>query len=123
MPRVVMYSTGLCPYCFLAKRLLERRAIPYEEHRMSRSERERLAPLGGGLTFPQLVFGDRVVDGWTELRQLDRSGELDRIAKRLARPPEPPRRSPDSVDETLEATFPASDPPPWWAYGDPGPKN
>jgi glutaredoxin 3 len=75
-----MYSTGLCPYCFLAKRLLDRRGVAYEERRMRRSERRQLAPLGGGLTFPQIVFGERVVDGWTELRQLERSGELDALA-------------------------------------------
>jgi glutaredoxin 3 len=79
MARATVYSTGLCPYCFLAKRLLDRRAISYEERRMKRSERERLAELGGGLTYPQIVLGGRVVDGWTELRELDRSGELERL--------------------------------------------
>jgi glutaredoxin 3 len=74
-----MYSTGLCPYCFLAKRLLERRGIAYEERRMRRRDRERLARLGGGLTYPQIVIGDRVVNGFVELRRLEREGELDRI--------------------------------------------
>ena len=80
MTSATVYSTGLCPYCFLAKRLLDRRGIPYEERRMRRSDRERLAALGGGLTYPQIVFGERVVNGWTELRQLERSGELERLA-------------------------------------------
>ena len=80
MARAIVYSTGLCPYCFMAKRLLDRRGIEYEEQRMKRSERERLAALGGGLTYPQIVFGERVVDGWTELRRLERSGELQRLA-------------------------------------------
>jgi glutaredoxin 3 len=79
MARAILYSTALCPYCVLAKRLLERRGIQYDEHRMRRSERARLAPLGGGLTYPQIVFGERVVDGWTELRRLDRSGELEQF--------------------------------------------
>ena len=79
MARAIVYSTGLCPYCFMAKRLLDRRGIEYDEQRMKRSERERLAPLGGGLTYPQIVFGERVVDGWTELRRIDRSGELQRL--------------------------------------------
>jgi glutaredoxin 3 len=78
--RVIVYSTVLCPYCFMAKRLLDRRGVRYEERRMRRSQREQLAPLGGGLTYPQIVFGERVVDGWTELRGLDRSGELERMA-------------------------------------------
>jgi glutaredoxin 3 len=74
-----MYSTGMCPYCFLAKRLLERRGIPYQERRMRRRDRDRLARLGGGLTYPQIVIGDRVVNGFVELRRLEREGELDRI--------------------------------------------
>jgi glutaredoxin 3 len=80
----IVYSTGLCPYCFLAKRLLDRRGISYEERRMKRSERDRLAALGGGLTYPQIVLGERVVNGWTELRGLERSGELDRLVKDLS---------------------------------------
>ncbi len=74
-----MYSTGLCPYCFLAKRLLDRRGVIYEERRLRRSERAQLAPLGGGMTYPQIVFGERVVDGWSELRRLDQAGELGPI--------------------------------------------
>jgi glutaredoxin 3 len=81
MARATVYSTALCPYCFLAKRLLERRGIDYEERRMKRAERVRLAPLGGGLTYPQIVCGGRVVDGWSELRELDRRGELGPLAK------------------------------------------
>jgi hypothetical protein len=34
------------------------------------------------MTYPQIVFGERVGDGWTELRRLDQAGELGRIAAR-----------------------------------------
>jgi glutaredoxin 3 len=71
-----MYSTGLCPYCIRARRLLKRHGIPYEERRMRRRDRQQLAPLGGGLTYPQIVMGGRVVDGYSELRRLEREGEL-----------------------------------------------
>ena len=80
--RAVMYSTNVCPYCFLAKRLLARHGIPYEERRMRRSDRGRLASLGGGLTFPQIEIAGRVLNGFTELRRLERSGELERIRTR-----------------------------------------
>jgi glutaredoxin 3 len=78
--RAVMYSTGLCPYCFGARRLLERAGIPYEERRMRRRDRARLAPLGGGLTYPQIVIGTCVVDGFSELRRLERDGRLAELA-------------------------------------------
>ncbi len=76
-----MYSTALCPYCFRARRLLERRGISYEERRMRRRDRAQLAPLGGGLTYPQIVIGEHVVDGFSELRRLDRENALERIAR------------------------------------------
>jgi glutaredoxin 3 len=75
----VMYSTSFCAYCFLARRILERHGIEYEERQMRRADRDRLAALGGGLTFPQIEIGGRVVNGFTELRRLERSGELDAL--------------------------------------------
>jgi glutaredoxin 3 len=81
-----MYSTALCPYCFRARRLLERRGIRYDERRMRRRDRAQLAELGGGLTYPQIVIGERVVDGFTELRRLDREGRLAVLARRSAVP-------------------------------------
>ena len=80
MTGAIVYSTGFCPYCLLAKRLLDRNGITYEERRMRRSDRERLAELGGGMTYPQIVLGGRVVNGWAELRRCERSGELARLA-------------------------------------------
>jgi glutaredoxin 3 len=80
---VVVYSTILCPYCFLAKRLLSRRGIEYGEERLGRDNvgRERLERLsGGGRTFPQIMIDGRRVDGFAELRRLDRSGELGTLA-------------------------------------------
>ena len=76
-----MYSTALCPYCFRARRLLERHGIGFEERRMRRRDRGDLAELGGGLTYPQIVIGGRVVDGFSELRQLDRDGRLISLAR------------------------------------------
>jgi hypothetical protein len=38
------------------------------------------------MTYPQILFGERVVDGWTELRRLERSGELEALAAGPASP-------------------------------------
>jgi hypothetical protein len=43
---------------------------------MRRRDRQQLAPLGGGLTYPQIVLGTRVIDGFSELRRLERDGQL-----------------------------------------------
>jgi glutaredoxin 3 len=85
MSGVVVYSTSFCPYCFLAKRLLDRRGIDYEEHRFSRdrASRGQMARLaGGGWTYPQIVFDGKRVDGFIQLRSLDRQGELEKLYQR-----------------------------------------
>jgi glutaredoxin 3 len=79
---VIVYSTSFCPYCFLAKRLLDRRGIAYEEHRFSRdrASREQMARLaGGGWTYPQIVIDGQRIDGFVELRRLDRARELEKL--------------------------------------------
>ena len=48
---------------------------------MRRRDRAQLAELGGGLTYPQIVIGDRVVNGYSELRRLDRDGRLVALAR------------------------------------------
>ena len=81
MSRVVVYSTSLCAYCFLAKRLLDRRGIEYEERRLTRrpTDRDELALLArGGRTFPQVFVDSEPLGGYAEIRALDRSGELKR---------------------------------------------
>jgi glutaredoxin 3 len=80
MSSVVVYSTSFCPYCFLAKRLLDQPGIAYEEHRFSRerASREQMARLaGGGWTYPQIVIDGKRVGGFVELRRADRAGELE----------------------------------------------
>ena len=79
--RAVMYSTAFCPYCVGARRLLKRHGIGFEERRMRRRDRGQLAELGGGLTYPQIVIGGQVVDGFSELRELDRDGRLVALAR------------------------------------------
>lgn len=74
-----MYSTDFCVYCMLARRMLERHGIEYEERRLRRADRAELASLGGGMTFPQIVIDGRVVNGFMELRKLEREGELERL--------------------------------------------
>jgi glutaredoxin 3 len=77
-----VYSTAFCVYCFLAKRLLERRGIEYLERRLTRStsDRDELEALArGGRTFPQIFVDGEPIGGFVELRRLDREGALERM--------------------------------------------
>jgi glutaredoxin 3 len=83
MSEVTVYTVGFCPYCFLAKRLLDRNGIRYRERRLTRADRPSLAelPPGAGMTFPQIVAGERSIDGYAGLRRLERDGSLPAALK------------------------------------------
>jgi glutaredoxin 3 len=82
MARIQMYTTAWCGYCVRAKALLEQRGLPFEEIRVDEDPdfRARLEELTGGWTVPQILIDGAPIGGFSELWQLDRSGELERLA-------------------------------------------
>jgi glutaredoxin 3 len=78
MARIEVYTTQSCPYCVRAKRLLQARAIAYEEFDVGDDEalRERVIERSGRRTVPQIFIDGRSVGGYEELAALDTSGEL-----------------------------------------------
>ena len=79
MARIQMYTTRWCGYCVRAKALLDAKGLDYEEISMDDDPgfRATLRDLTGGWTVPQILIGDEVIGGYTELWRLDRSGRLD----------------------------------------------
>ena len=77
-----MYTTAWCGYCVRAKALLEQRGLDFEEIRVDDDPgfRDKLEELTGGWTVPQIVIDGKPIGGFSELWQLDRSGDLERIA-------------------------------------------
>ena len=82
MARIQMYTTPWCGYCVRAKALLDQRGLHYEEIRMDDDPdfRARLEEMTGGWTVPQIVIDGKPIGGFTELWQLDREGELEKLA-------------------------------------------
>ena len=78
---VRIYTTKTCPYCVRAKRLLQKKSVPYEEIDVSwdDEERERLMRRTGRRTVPQIFIGDTHVGGSDDLQDLEQRGELDRL--------------------------------------------
>jgi glutaredoxin 3 len=76
-----MYTTDWCGYCVRAKALLDARGLDYDEVDLGDDPafRARLNELTGGWTVPQIVIGDRHIGGYTELRRLERDGQLDEL--------------------------------------------
>jgi glutaredoxin 3 len=74
-----MYRTRLCAYCVLAKTLLARRGIAFDEVDVSgdRAARARLLQETGRRTVPQIYVDGRPIGGFRELYELDRRGALE----------------------------------------------
>ena len=78
---VKIYTTETCPYCVRAKRLLEKKNVPYEEIDVSWDDEKRMQLMQqtGRRTVPQIFIGDQHVGGSDELHALEQRGELDRM--------------------------------------------
>jgi glutaredoxin 3 len=82
MADVTIYTRMGCGYCTAAKRLLERKGVPYEEHDASFSlelRQEMMRRANGRSTFPQIFIGNMHVGGCDDLHELERHGRLDAL--------------------------------------------
>lgn len=75
---VKIYTTPICGYCVMAKRLLDKRGVRYEEINAAGQTdlRDWLIEKTGQRTVPQIFIHDQPIGGFTELNALDRKGEL-----------------------------------------------
>ncbi|WP_018867155.1 MULTISPECIES: glutaredoxin 3 [unclassified Thioalkalivibrio] len=78
-----VYSSGRCPFCLLARRLLNQRGYPFAEYTVDRepglrAEMEQRAD--GRTSVPQIFLGETHIGGFDELQAMDSSGELARLA-------------------------------------------
>lgn len=79
MQKVLMYSTGYCPFCMRAEMLLKQRGVQEIEKVRIDAEPERRAEMierTGRRTVPQIYIGGTHVGGFDELAALDRAGGL-----------------------------------------------
>lgn len=80
MPKIVIYTTRTCSYCYSAKSLLARKGATYDEIDVSGDPegRQRMtARAGGERTVPQIFIGETHVGGSDELHELEIRGQLD----------------------------------------------
>ena len=78
-----VYSGGRCPFCLLARRLLNQRGYPFAEYAVDRepglrAEMEQRA--AGRSSVPQIFLGDTHIGGFDELQAMDSNGQLARLA-------------------------------------------
>lgn len=77
--RVLMYSTGVCPYCLRAEALLKARGVDQIEKvrvDLEPERRDEMVTRSGRRTVPQIFIGETHVGGFDDLAALDRDGKL-----------------------------------------------
>jgi glutaredoxin 3 len=82
VPPVEIYTTAFCGYCRMAKALLARKGIPFNEIDVSRDwerREEMIERAQGRMTVPQIFIGEVHVGGSDELHALERAGRLDAL--------------------------------------------
>ncbi|WP_394805451.1 glutaredoxin 3 [Kordiimonas aestuarii] len=80
-----MYSSGMCPYCYRAKALLQQKGVAFREISVDmnpQARREMREKAGGVNTVPQIWVGETHVGGCDELYALDARGGLDPLLSR-----------------------------------------
>lgn len=81
MREVTIYTTGICPYCSMAKRLLDKKGIAYTEINVDRQpeRREEMLRRAQRRTVPQIFIGEHHVGGFDDLYALEKSKQLDAL--------------------------------------------
>lgn len=80
MAYIEIYSKAWCPFCRLAKRLLQKKGYEFDEIDVeedpSRFEEMRDRS-GGRWTVPEIFIDGELIGGYQELQALDYAGQLD----------------------------------------------
>lgn len=78
MPAITIYTKTHCPYCALAKRLLEAKGQTWTEINIEDQPEKKTEMMerSGRKTVPQIWIGERHVGGFDDLSALEASGEL-----------------------------------------------
>ena len=75
-----MYTSAFCPYCVNAERLLTANGVTVITKiriDLQPELRDEMVRKTGRRTVPQIYIGEKYIGGFTELRALDLSGELE----------------------------------------------
>ena len=76
-----IYTAKYCPFCEKAIVLLFRKGVSFTVHDVTDdpNKRDSLEGKTGCSTIPQVFINDKFVGGCSDLQELDRTGELDKL--------------------------------------------
>jgi glutaredoxin 3 len=80
-PKIVIYTTGFCPYCIWARRLLSHKNVEFEDIRVDQypERRPEMEERSQRTSVPQIFIGDLHIGGFDDMSALDKAGRLDPI--------------------------------------------
>ena len=82
MAEIEIYSSMLCPFCWRAKRLLDKKGVKFEDINVGGRpdlRQQMIERAAGRTTVPQIFIDGTAIGGSDELAELDFNGELDRM--------------------------------------------
>ncbi|EGV52279.1 glutaredoxin [Candidatus Endoriftia persephone str. Guaymas] len=81
MPKVVMYTTAVCPYCVRAKYLLNNKGVEFDEIRidMNQDAMQEMLQRSQRNTVPQIFIDELHVGGYDDMAALEMAGRLDQL--------------------------------------------
>ena len=80
MKPIEIYTTPICGFCRMAKRLLDEKGLSYSETdvmMVPSKKAEMVRRAGGRTSVPQIFIGGEHVGGCDDLYALERAGKLD----------------------------------------------
>lgn len=83
MAKVVLYSKDPCPYCVAAKKFMQNRGIEFQEIDLTgqQDEMDKMKEKTGWQTMPIILINDKLIGGFTDLKNLEAEGKLDDLLK------------------------------------------
>ena len=84
MAVVKMYSTGVCPFCIMAERLLNSKGVPEVTKirvDLEPARRAEMMERTGRRTVPQIYIDETHIGGYDDLAALDQAGKLDAMLR------------------------------------------
>ena len=69
MNKILIYTTNTCPYCVMAKKLLQKKGLSYTEIHVDLDDeaREKMIDRSGRRTVPQIFMDDIHIGGYDDL--------------------------------------------------------
>ena len=77
-----IYTSPLCGFCRIAKNLLIKKGVNFNEYDVLKDPSLRLVMIeraNGTKTVPQIFINQQHIGGWEQLSGLDQNGKLDEI--------------------------------------------